>query len=403
MGTVDRPRVVLISPYIGHEGVAHAGGRYLRDLQDLLDAETDMTMLTVGNDLNRATALRPGTPRDLLLLGHERGLGLSGRLLNRAVLLVDRWWRRRDPGLPDLPMLLGIARSGRARRAIRQADVLDLQYSESIRLVGLLRRLNRTARITGTFHDVMSQRFERMPRETDDARRFWDRAALRSRRQEARMVRRLDEVLVFSEKDAALLGRRHTVVPPPLSDGSERRHAAAGDSVVVVVSYLARQENHDAARWAMERVWPLVRDACPDATLRFVGGGAREELVEHAGARRSEGVELAGFVDDLEAEYARASVALVPLRRGAGVKFKTVEALCRGVPVVTTTVGAEGIGGDELFARLTDDPAGLAEGIVEVLRDPQGAQGRADRVQDWARTAYSHDRFVETIRRSWSG
>ena len=218
------------------------------------------------------------------------------------------------------------------------------------------------------------------------------------------MVRRVDEVLVFSDKDAALLGdRRHTVVHPPLSDGSERRHRDPGASVVVVVSYLARQENHDAARWAIEHVWPLVREACADATLRLVGGGARDELVDHVGGRRSDGVELVGFVDDLEAEYARASVALVPLRQGAGVKFKTVEALCRGVPVVTTSVGAEGVGGDELFARLSDDPARLAEGIVEVLRGPQAAQLRADRVQNWARSTYAHERFVETIRRSWSG
>ena len=54
MQHVTRPRVVLVSMYVGHEGVPHAGGRYLLELQRLLDAETDLTMLTVGNRLNQA-------------------------------------------------------------------------------------------------------------------------------------------------------------------------------------------------------------------------------------------------------------------------------------------------------------------------------------------------------------
>ena len=79
MHRVTRLRVVLISMYVGHEGVPHAGGRYLLELQRLLDAETDLTMLTVGNRLNHEAASKQGVPRRLFLLGHEPGRNPVGQ------------------------------------------------------------------------------------------------------------------------------------------------------------------------------------------------------------------------------------------------------------------------------------------------------------------------------------
>lgn len=402
---MTRPRVVLISMYVGHEGVPHAGGRYLLELQRLLEAETDLTMLTVGNRLNHESASKPGVPRRLLLLGHETGLGPVGRVQNRLAMAVENTLRhRRDPGMPFVPFVVGLLRSKEARAAVREADVIDLQYSESIRLVRLLRRMNPTARITGTFHDVMSQSFSREPQETPEDRRYWQGVAHRSRRHEHAMVARLDEVLVFSAKDAELLGNPpHTVVHPPLSAGHEPRHAPPTEPVVVVVSYLARDENNKAALWTIEQVWPRVRALRPDAALRFVGGGVGDELrARVAGLPDADAVVLAGFVDDLDAEYASATVALVPVLQGAGVKFKTVEGLCHGVPVVTTTVGAEGIEGDDLYAGLSDEPELLAEAVAAVLDDPTAAQERSDRVQAWAQQAYGRARFEETIRSTWA-
>ena len=98
----------------------------------------------------------------------------------------------------------------------------------------------------------------------------------------------------------------------------------------------------------------LCRGAGPGARGPAQAGRRRrsDELRASWGARH--GVELAGFVEDLAEEYAASAVALVPVLQGAGVKFKTIEALLHGTPTVTTTVGAEGVGPDELFfARAT--------------------------------------------------
>jgi glycosyltransferase involved in cell wall biosynthesis len=395
--------VVVIATTIGYDGVPHAGGTYMKALCDFLAPLVDLTVVVPGTRVNREAAARPGAPQRVVPLGLEPSTSLPGKVANRLSLNLDTRWRRRDPGLPYLPLLVGLARSAEVRRAVREADVIDLQWSDSIRLVHLLRRLNPRARIVGTFHDVMSQSFEREPQETPAERRYWQGVARRSRRHEARMVAALDEVVVFSDKDVDLLGgpSRTRVVRPPLARGPLPQHQPAqpGAGTVVVVSYLARDENDKAARWAVEHLWPRVASRVPGARLRLVGGGASEELRQAVAGAGS--VELAGFVDDLAAEYADAAVALVPVLQGAGVKFKTIEARLHGVPGVTTTVGAEGVGGADLFAALVDDPDQVAQALVDLLDDPASAQPRADRSQAWAAEEFSRERFVAQVLASW--
>ena len=166
-----------------------------------------------------------------------------------------------------------------------------------------------------------------------------------------------------------------------------------------MVSYLSRDENEQSARWLLDEVWPRVRARLPQATLRLVGSGAGEGLV--ARVADTPGVALAGFVDDLPGEYAVAAVAVVPVRQGGGVRFKTIEALVHGVPVVTTALGAEGVGGEALFAGLTDDPAAFADALVAVVSDPPAHQARAERAQALAQREFSTEAFRAAIHRSW--
>ncbi len=396
--------MVVIATTLGYDGVPHAGGTYMKALCDAMEPLVDLTVVVPGTRSNRDAKARPGAPRRVVPLGLEPSSSLPGKAVNWLSVNVDMRWRHRDPGMPYLPLLADLVRSQEARAVIRAADVIDLQWSDSIRLVHLLRRLNPRARIVGTFHDVMSQSFLREPQDTPTERRYWQRVARSANRHEARMVGALDEVVVFSDKDAELLGSpRHTrVVRPPLARGPLVRHHAPppGDGTVLVVSYLARDENNKAALWTVAELWPRVLARMPGARLRLVGGGASDGLKRAVVGAAS--IELAGFVDDLEAEYAAAAVALVPVMQGAGVKFKTIEALLHGVPVVTTQVGAEGVGPDELFAALNDSPESLADAIAAVLADTVSAQAIADRSQDWARIEFARPRFVEQVLASWA-
>jgi glycosyltransferase involved in cell wall biosynthesis len=288
------------------------------------------------------------------------------------------------------------------RGLIRRAEVIDLQFSETIRLAPMMRRLNPSARLVGTFHDVQSQLFGREVDGSPEDAAFWLAAADRARREEAKAVRRLDETLVFSAKDAHLLGdpRNARIVRPPLARGDEVRHRAPmGRPTICFVAHLARPENEQAVVWFLQEGWARVRAAIPEARWVIAGAGASAELVDRVS--QSPGVDLAGYVPDLSQVYTEASVALIPLRQGAGLKFKTVEAMLAGVPLVTTSVGAEGVAPDHYFALVADRVDHLTSAVIDVLQKPEHHQRRADEAQLWAQQSYGVDAFKQHIRAAY--
>lgn len=393
-------RVVVLTGAVPFDDVPHAGGRYLARLLDHLGAHGPVTVVAASTPASRDAAGRPGAPPDLLLVGGAPGRTARDRVLGRLVALGERWWRPVDPGMPPLALVADLLTGGPAARAVRDADVVDLQWSEQARLVRLVRRLAPDAHVVATFHDVQSQLFAREPSSTPAGRLAWRARAARARAHERRALRSLDAVVVFSDKDARLLGSPATahVVPPPLAPAVPVRHPADTDPAqpaVLLVGHLARPENGDGARWLLERVWPTVVARVPGARLRLVGAGAGPDLTAAVAARVD--VTLAGFVPDLDAEYAAATCCVVPVHTGAGVKFKTVEALVHGVPVVSTPVGAEGIGQPPWFAGLTADPDAFANAVVAVLDDPHTALARAAEVQDEAVGAYSPRAFAAAV------
>jgi len=394
-------RVVIVAPVVPFDAPPHAGGQYLQHVTRFATAQGPTTVVVPNTPVNRDTADAPGAPEDLVVVGRERPGTAGGRAFNRALTLAYRQMRKVDPGYPSLILARGLMRPGPAHDALLRADVVDLQWSESIRFARLVRRVNPRARVVGTFHDVQSQLFSRAAME-GGRRVYWRSAVWQARLHERRGVAALDEVAVFSDKDAHLLhdAPHLRVIHPPLASGDESLpDEPAGPPTVLFVAHYSREENDDGALWLLHEVWPLVAAAVPGVSLRLVGRGASEALGAAVDARTD--VSATGFVEDLDAEYAAAHLAVVPLRLGAGVKFKTIEALLHGVPVVTTPVGAEGIDGEDLFAGLTDDPAALAAAMVHALTDRGPARDRARAAQAWAVAEYSLAEFEQNMTRHY--
>lgn len=143
---------------------------------------------------------------------------------------------------------------------------------------------------------------------------------------------------------------------------------------VVFVGPMWHAPNHDGVTWFCSEVWGEVRRSAPEARLRIIGSNAWGYPLDTSALTECPGVTVEGFVPDLRRVYATATVVVAPLRFGAGMKGKVCEAMAAGVPVVTTTVGAEGIratpGRDLLVA---DDPGDFARAVVTVLGDGQRA------------------------------
>jgi glycosyltransferase involved in cell wall biosynthesis len=398
-------RVVVVAPVLPYDAIPHAGGVYLRHLhRALVDQGAQVTFLvTQAPNADQAVG-QPGAPSRVVLLGSARRRTLPRRALMRLAYKVDGWVRRWEPTKPPLAFSVQLLTTREARAALRDADVIDLHWPEYARLVGLVRRINPRARIVATLHDVMSQRWDRATTGAPaDELALARRASAAARRLEKATLRRADAVVVFSDKDRDLLdaatrtGTVEVLMPPLAARAAARPLERQGGPTALFVSLLARRENDDAAHWLVTEIWPSVAVRVPTARLRLVGNGASARLLD-ACAHRSD-VDLVGFVDDLSAEYGQATLCVVPLRLGAGVKFKTVEALVAGVPTVTTYVGAEGVAGPEHFACVSDDAAGLADAIARVLTDPAAFDSQARATQQWVREQYGEAQFHRQVSR----
>jgi len=125
--------------------------------------------------------------------------------------------------------------------------------------------------------------------------------------------------------------------------------------------------NEDGLLYLLREVWPLILRSHPQARLKIVGQHPTPDVFACRGPR----VEVTGKVDDLRPHLASAAVSIVPLRIGGGTRFKILEAMAMAKPVVSTSIGAEGIDAEpDRHLLLADGPAAFAAAIGRVLDDP---------------------------------
>lgn len=192
---------------------------------------------------------------------------------------------------------------------------------------------------------------------------------------EAEAVRRFHHVIAVSEVDKAQMARwvdasRISVTPTGVD--LEQFGADAGTSgdakpLVVFVGSMDWEANSDGIDWFCRDVWPLVATANSAAVLRVVGRNPPARIRELASAH----VEVTGTVPSVVEHLHAAAVVIVPLRIGGGTRLKIYEAMAARRPVVSTTIGAEGL--DVTHDRdivLADEPAAMADRIVRLLADP---------------------------------
>lgn len=392
-------RVVTLGGAVPYPGVRHAGGLYVHHLTRSL-SERGLVEVIAPDHLANQKALTDADARiSAHLVGRWASASARQRLLQRGVGIIEKVWRRIDPAAPPLGILASLYLDPRVRESVTSADIVDLQWFEFVRLAPHIRRLNSKAQIFGTFHDVLSQLYARRAEEGDAAR--WRRAEALAIAAERRSFRHLDRVLTLNEKDAELLRQlgaaEVSVIDPPLAPVAlPVRNSLGGSPEVVFVGYFARQVNVDAAAWFIDHVWPAVLASTPTARLKLVGldpDAALDPLVSRAGNAAAY-----GFVDELSPVYADASVVVVPLLSGSGVKFKTIQAMTHGAPTVSTTVGAEGIAHSDELEAVTDDPAAFAEAVTGILRDQPAADRRARDLAGKLAATYGAERFQETVK-----
>ena len=192
--------------------------------------------------------------------------------------------------------------------------------------------------------------------------------ALEVRKQEAAIYEKMDSALTISHDEADQIrnifnyskisvfpGYNFPIrdVPHPIPDGPP---------TAIFVGGFGHAPNHDGVDWFVAEIWPMVKRGVPEARFWIVGS----QMPDHY-KMLGQGIEALGRISDTELaeRYARSTLVVAPLRYGAGLKGKIVQATCEGLPIVTTTIGIEGLS-PHLKSHLGayDDAASFAERVV---------------------------------------
>jgi polysaccharide biosynthesis protein PslH len=173
---------------------------------------------------------------------------------------------------------------------------------------------------------------------------------------------------------------------------------------ILFVGSMDYHANVDAVTWFSRTAWPQIARKHPDLHFTIVG----RDPAPQVRALASDRIHITGTVDDVRAFYASAVAAVVPLRSGSGTRFKILEAMATGVPVISTRMGAEGIEAeDNIHLLLADTDRGISAAVNRVVssaetrsRLSQAARELVCNVYDWSvigkQLCAIHEELVES-------
>ncbi|MBN1220195.1 MAG: glycosyltransferase [Anaerolineae bacterium] len=225
---------------------------------------------------------------------------------------------------------------------------------------------------------------------------------------EAEVCHRFDHVVWVTGEDyqavAALAqaqtnGLAPSTIIPICADPGQVKPVtrASGQKRITFLGGLHWPPNAEGILWFAKQVFPRVRTEIPEAILTVIGKNPPAGLA-------GEGVEATGYVTDLSPYLAETTVFIVPLHAGGGMRVKILDAWSWGLPIVSTTIGAEGIdiqpGQNILIADTVPD---FAQAVIRVLQEPALAQQLAQEGRQTVRQKYDWRRIYPAWDKIYAG
>lgn len=193
---------------------------------------------------------------------------------------------------------------------------------------------------------------------------------------EGEMCRRFDAVTAVSDEDRKLLieaGARDDIVVIPIAIDTDEQaliNRRPANPHIVHIGTMYWPPNIDGITWFLDEIYPLVKQQVPDVRCTLIGSRPPASIIERGHTDRT--LTVTGYVEDPLPFLEDSSMMVVPLRAGGGMRVKILNALSQGIPMVSTTVGCEGInlanGKDILIA---DDPQKFAQETTRLLTDAE--------------------------------
>ncbi|MEW5976915.1 MAG: glycosyltransferase family 4 protein [Acidobacteriota bacterium] len=214
-----------------------------------------------------------------------------------------------------------------------------------------------------------------------------------------------DNVVWVSDEDRKALrtsqgaSRSRDMVIPIATDPSARLRVKRTQPFrITFLGGMHWPPNSDGVTWFAEKVWPTVARTIPSAVFTVIGKAPPAKLRSSVLGSR---IETTGYVSQLQGYLAETSVFVVPLHSGAGMRVKVLDAWCWGLPVVSTSVGAEGLRAVHRENLLiADAPESFAASVISVFQSSQianrlsdGGRATVEAVYDWRSSYKTWDRL----------
>ncbi|CAN7662203.1 glycosyltransferase family 4 protein [Pseudoduganella sp. LjRoot289] len=394
---MSKPKLVFISPVFLFPNDAGGKIRSTNILRGLKGGAFHVTLLSAC------------TPEQARRWNKEIG-GVCDEFIPWQPAPARPMWRRAFDLLGELPVNVANDRTRPGMDAVRQLAQrpdIDLMVFDFVH-TAVLRPDRLRSRSTCFTHNVEAEIFARHAKQARGPfkRWLWTSQHAKMERYEGNVLRGFDSVIAVSERDARFFTEAYQVasshaIPtgvdldffsyqePPAVD-------AAAPPTVVFTGSMDWAANIDGMQFFLGQVWPKVLAARPEARFVIVGRNPPASL--QALARTTSNVEFTGFVDDVRTYVHAAHAFVIPLLVGGGTRIKAFEAMAMGCPVVSTAIGIEGLDAERDVHYLErDDPASMADAVLELLADKALRDGLAQRARKLVEERFGHEKAARVF------
>lgn len=231
--------------------------------------------------------------------------------------------------------------------------------------------------------------------------------AKKLRNYENRLVQKVDHVLTVTENDRQLLienpddenlKSKFHVIPIAVNTRELRPvERKEGSNQILTIGSLNYPPNADGIRWFLRDIFPEIKRQKPEANLTIIGKNPPKDFFTLA-SPFGDAIQITGYVEDLTPYLEKSALMVVPVLAGGGMRVRILEAFSRGIPVVTTSIGLEGIAAvNGRDAIVEDDPIEFANAVVALLDNPVEQRRLAFNARELVTTLYDWKAVLQEL------
>lgn len=231
--------------------------------------------------------------------------------------------------------------------------------------------------------------------------------AKKLRNYENQLVQKVDHVLTVTENDRQLLienpddenlKSKFHVIPIAVNTLELRPvERKEGSNQILTIGSLNYPPNADGIRWFLRDIFPEIKRQKPEAALTIIGKNPPKDFFTLA-SPFGDAIQITGYVEDLTPYLEKSALMVVPVLAGGGMRVRILEAFSRGIPVVTTSIGLEGIAAENgRDVIVEDDPIEFANAVVALLDNPAEQRRLAYNARDLVTTLYDWKAVLQEL------